>query len=451
MNRPRIEKRATTYRPPPNMADYAAARSTFSWEEARRALSGLPGDRGLNIAHEAVDRHVESGGGQEGRPALARQSGRAARHHLWRAPGADQSLRVCHRGAWGVTGRARLHPARTGPRALRGCPRNPQAPGRLLPPLLRFRTRAGSFAARSRERAPARHHTGALPEEGPRGPRPALPTLRHVLLVGEPAGGFDPGEVEWFDPVLAGARASYEIQPTAPEDTALLHFTSGTTGRPKGAMHVHEAVVAHHATGSSRSIFHPDDLLVHGRSRLGHGNLVRHHRAAHARHHEHRRRSGLRCRTLVSRRSREQNVTVWYTAPTAIRMLMKAGAALPTQYDLRRCASSPASGSRSIRKPVIWGQEALGLPIHDNWWQTETGGIMVANYASMDIKPGSMGRPLPGVEAAIVRRTADGGGGRRPAGAGRRACAAARLAVDVPRLSQRRRALPRSASSGAGT
>jgi acetyl-CoA synthetase len=57
---------------------------------------------------------------------------------------------------------------------------------------------------------------------------------------------------------------------------------------------------------------------------------------------------------------------------------------------------------------VIWGEEVLGLPIHDNWWQTETGGIMIANYRSMDVRPGSMGRPLPGVEAAIVRE-ANGG------------------------------------------
>jgi acyl-coenzyme A synthetase/AMP-(fatty) acid ligase len=55
-----------------------------------------------------------------------------------------------------------------------------------------------------------------------------------------------------------------------------------------------------------------------------------------------------------------------------------------------------------------WGKEAFGLPFHDNWWQTETGGIMIANFACMDIKPGSMGRPLPGIEAEIVRKNEDG-------------------------------------------
>jgi acetyl-CoA synthetase len=57
---------------------------------------------------------------------------------------------------------------------------------------------------------------------------------------------------------------------------------------------------------------------------------------------------------------------------------------------------------------VVWGKEAFGLPFHDNWWQTETGGIMIANYAAMDIRPGSMGKPLPGIEAAIVQKHDDG-------------------------------------------
>jgi acetyl-CoA synthetase len=100
----------------------------------------------------------------------------------------------------------------------------------------------------------------------------------------------------------------------------------------------------------------------------------------------------------------EQRVTVWYTAPTAIRMLMKMGAELPRKYDLTALRFLSSVGEPLNPEAVIWGQEALGLPFHDNWWQTETGGIMIANFAAMDIRPGSMGRPLPGVEAAIVRK-----------------------------------------------
>jgi acetyl-CoA synthetase len=104
----------------------------------------------------------------------------------------------------------------------------------------------------------------------------------------------------------------------------------------------------------------------------------------------------------------DEKVSVWYTAPTAIRMLMKAGEALARQFDLSRLRFAASVGEPLNPEAVVWGKTALGLPFHDNWWQTETGGIMIANYVSVDIKPGSMGRPLPGVAAAIVRRTSSG-------------------------------------------
>ncbi|MEI8255885.1 MAG: AMP-binding protein, partial [Deltaproteobacteria bacterium] len=99
-----------------------------------------------------------------------------------------------------------------------------------------------------------------------------------------------------------------------------------------------------------------------------------------------------------------ERVTVWYTAPTAIRMLMKAGADLVRTRDLSALRFMASVGEPLNPDAVVWSQEAFGHPFHDNWWQTETGGILVSNFASMDVKPGSMGRPLPGIEAAIVRR-----------------------------------------------
>ncbi len=77
-----------------------------------------------------------------------------------------------------------------------------------------------------------------------------------------------------------------------------------------------------------------------------------------------------------------------------------------------RCAITTSRALRfmaSVGEPlnpeaVLWGVEAFGQPFHDNWWQTETGGIMIANYAALPVKPGSMGLPLPGIEAAIVQR-----------------------------------------------
>jgi len=104
----------------------------------------------------------------------------------------------------------------------------------------------------------------------------------------------------------------------------------------------------------------------------------------------------------------QQCVSVWYTAPTAIRMLMKAGADLATQYHFPKLRFVASVGEPLNPEAVWWGEEAFGLPIHDNWWQTETGGIMIANTLSMDIKPGSMGKPLPGIEAFVVQRHDDG-------------------------------------------
>ena len=106
-------------------------------------------------------------------------------------------------------------------------------------------------------------------------------------------------------------------------------------------------------------------------------------------------------------------VTVWYTAPTAIRMLMKSGVDLPKSYDLSSLRFCASVGEPLNPEAVVWGVEAVGMPFHDNWWQTETGAIMIANYASMDIRPGSMGKPIPGVRPGII----DAEGNELPDGA----------------------------------
>jgi acetyl-CoA synthetase len=89
-------------------------------------------------------------------------------------------------------------------------------------------------------------------------------------------------------------------------------------------------------------------------------------------------------------------------------MMMKAGTELARKHDLTALRFLASVGEPLNPEAVVWGREAFGQPFHDNWWQTETGGIMIANFASMDIRPGSMGRPLPGVDAAIVRKVGDG-------------------------------------------
>jgi acetyl-CoA synthetase len=173
---------------------------------------------------------------------------------------------------------------------------------------------------------------------------------------------------------------------------------------PKGAIHVHDAVLTHYITGKYVLDFHRDDIFwctadpgwVTGTSYgiiapLTHGvtNIVDEADFDAARWY---------------RILEEQRVTIWYTAPTAIRRLMRLDIEPRQHYDLRQLRVIHSVGEPLNPEAVVWGQEKLGLPIHDNWWQTETGGIMIANFPAMDISPGSMGHPLPGIEAAIVRR-----------------------------------------------
>jgi acetyl-CoA synthetase len=240
--------------------------------------------------------------------------------------------------------------------------------------------------------------------------RPRLPGLRHVWLVGaapdDPALA-EPGVRRWDD-VVHTAPAHWRIPPTDPNARSLLHFTSGTTGRPKGAIHVHEAVLAHAATGRWALDLHDDDIYwctadpgwVTGTSYGIIAPLV----------------CGVTSvvveaefdpQTWYEVLERER-VTVWYTAPTAIRMMMKAGTAALAGRDLSALRFMASVGEPLNPEAVLWGLEAFGLPFHDNWWQTETGGIMIANVAALDIKPGSMGQPLPGVQAAVVQRDAEG-------------------------------------------
>ena len=389
----------------PNVVDYEAACDAFSWETARRALDGLPDGDGLNIAHEAVDRHAA--GSRAGRVAfrwlardgtvteatygeLAARTSRFA--NALRALGIGKEDRV-----FTLLGRVpELYVTALG--TLKNtsvfCPLF----SAFGPEPVRQRMERGD--GRVLVTTPSLYHRKVAAI------REALPLLEHVLLVGDDDPAV-PGGVA-FDAALAAASDEFRIPPTAPADMALLHFTSGTTGAPKGAVHVHESVVAHHATGLSALDLHDDDVYwctadpgwVTGTSYgiispLTHGVTVVVDEGEFDAERWY--------RTLEA-----HQVTVWYTAPTALRMLMKAGAELAHEFDLSKLRFVASVGEPLNPEVVLWAHEALGLPVHDNWWQTETGGIMIAILAGIDIRPGSMGRPLPGVDAALLVRGRDG-------------------------------------------
>jgi acetyl-CoA synthetase len=388
----------------PNVVDYEATCATFTWDGARSRLDGLPGGRGLNIAHETVDRHAASPVHRD-RVAFRWLARNGDVTEATYAELRDRTNRFANAlGSLGVG---------AGDRVFTLLGRVPELYVTVLGTLKRRSVVCPLFSAFGPE--PIRQRvargdgrvlvtTPGLYRRKVAPIRHLLPDLEHVLVVGTDA----PDGTSRFDELVADASEVFEIPPTDPEDMALLHFTSGTTGEPKGAIHVHDAVVAHHATGTSALDLHDGDIFwctadpgwVTGMSYgilapLSHGvtSVVDEAEFDAERWY----------RTL-----QDQRVTVWYTAPTALRMLMKAGAELARDFDLSRLRFVASVGEPLNPEVVVWGQDALGLPVHDNWWQTETGGIMIANLAATDIRPGSMGRPLPGVEVAVLARGADG-------------------------------------------
>jgi len=402
---PRIGK-GMSFAVAPHLLDRRAVCATFRWSDARRQLAGMPGG-GLNIAAEAVERHAR--GARAGHPAL-----------IWLgADGARQSIsyaelhRRSNRFANGITALG----LKRGDRLFLLAPRIPALYVAALGALKAGVVVSPLFSAFGPEPIATRMNLGggralvtteALYGRKVAPVREQIPTLEHVLLAGcgaeatLPAGGHD------LDALLREASEEFATVATAPDEMALLHFTSGTTGKPKGAIHVHEAVVAHYATGLYALDLHADDVFwctadpgwVTGMSYGIIAPLVH----------------GV---TMVVdeaefdperwyRILQDERVTVWYTAPTAVRMLMKAGAGIARNYRFERLRFIASVGEPLNPQAVWWGQDVFGLPIHDNWWQTETGGIMIANTVAQDIKPGSMGLPLPGIEAYVVQRR-DGG------------------------------------------
>jgi len=402
-----IHKSDSDWQVPPQMRDYAESARSFSWKDSARLLDGLPAGRGLNIAHEAVDRHAI--GPRKNHVALRwlSKSGTARDYtyadlqeltnrfaNVLQRLGVGRGDRVCS-----LTGRIpELYIAAIGTLKNRSvfCPLF----SAFGPEPIRSRLALGGGKVLVTTESLYARKVASI--------RSSLPDLEHVLLVPESDVPQTMPGTHDLRALMAGSSDQFMIEPTDPEDWALLHFTSGTTGTPKGAMHVHQAVVAHHVTGRLALDLHPDDVfwctadpgwvtgtsygiiapLTNGvTSIVDEGDF-----------------NAERWYGILE----QHRVSVWYTAPTAIRMMMRAGAELARERRYPALRFMASVGEPLNPEAVVWGCEAFGMAFHDNWWQTETGGIMIANFACMDVRPGSMGKPLPGIEAAIVRQTEAG-------------------------------------------
>ena len=401
-----IVKQGVIHALAPNLLDYDDACAQFSWNSARGWLEGLPGGRGLNIAHEAIDRHAAGPlGSRVAIRWISRTDGRRDYTYDELRRATNRFANVLRRLGVGkgdvvATLAGRIPGLYV---AALGTLKN----GSVYTPLYSAFGPDPIVSRMTIARAKVLVTTDVLYRRKVAPVRAQMTDLEHVLLVRETAEPLPPSTRD-FEELLGSASDNFTIPGTDAQDLALLHFTSGTTGKPKGAMHVHEAVVAHFATARFALDFHPGDRFwctadpgwVTGTSYgiiapLAHGLTMIVDEADF---------DAERWYRII----RDERVNVWYTAPTAIRMLMKAGTPLARQFDLRSLRFLGSVGEPLNPEGVAWGADAFDHPFHDNWWQTETGGIMIANFASMDIRPGSMGRPVPGVAAAIVRRTPDG-------------------------------------------
>lgn len=392
---------------PPNLEDHRLACAAFSWAHARHALDeSLEGKAGFNMATLAVDRHAH--GPRAAKLALRWLGKSGARRDLVYAELAHLSSRFARvLEDLGVN---------AGEHVFLLCGRLPELYVSLLGALKRECVVTPLFSAFGPEPIATRLSLGhgrvlvtttSLYRRKVQAMRARLSELQHVLLITDDDGPLPPDTLD-LRSLLDAAFTPYSVPPTDAQAPALLHFTSGTTGQPKGVMHVHEAIVAHVATARMALDLQDDDVYwctadpgwVTGTSygilaplALGVTMIV-----------DEADFDAERWYTILE----EQRVSVWYTAPTAVRMMMRSGTSAARAHHCPCLRFIASVGEPLNPQAVRWGLEAFGLPIHDNWWQTETGGIMIANFRSMDIKPGSMGKPLPGITAAIVERLADG-------------------------------------------
>ncbi|MFF3025683.1 acetate--CoA ligase [Gottfriedia sp. NPDC057948] len=227
-----------------------------------------------------------------------------------------------------------------------------------------------------------------------------LPALKTIFLIGDDVE--EGGKFVDFKARYKEAKADFELTWLNRHDGLILHYTSGSTGKPKGVLHVQQAMIQHYQTGKWVTDLQNDDVYwctadpgwvtgtsygIFGPWLNGASNVIL---------------GGRFSPNAWYETIQEFGVTVWYSAPTAFRMLMGSGEDIIKKYDLSSLRHILSVGEPLNPEVVRWGAKVFNLRIHDNWWMTETGASLICNYPCMPIRPGSMGKPFPGIEAAIV-------------------------------------------------
>jgi len=377
-----------------NLENYEEAYANFDWADVEKQFSWHETGK-VNMAYEAIDRHLNLGRAEKIALHYSDQTRKESYTYAQLSRLSNQFGNVLKK--LGI---------RKGDRVFVFMPRTPELyvsvlgtlkVGAIVGPLFEAFMEAAVRDRLEDSEAVAIVTTPALL---PRIPIQELPALKHVIVVGS-KDALAEGQIS-YEAAMEEASPELDIEWVDREDGMILHYTSGSTGKPKGVLHVHNAMIQHYQTGKWVLDLKEDDIYwctadpgwVTGTS---YGIFA----------------PWLNGATSVIRGGRftpedwyqtieTYKVTVWYSAPTAFRMLMGAGDEIVKRYDLSSLRHILSVGEPLNPEVVYWGMKVFHQRIHDNWWMTETGGQLISNYKCMPIKPGSMGKPFPGIYAAII-------------------------------------------------
>ncbi|EJR51188.1 acetyl-coenzyme A synthetase [Bacillus cereus VD107] len=378
-----------------NLPNYEEAYANFNWEEVNKNFTWNETGR-VNMAYEAIDKHAKSD--RKNKVALYYQDGSRKEKYTFK------EMKDFSNKAGNVL--KNYGDVEKGDRVFIFMPRSPELYfallgavklGAIVGPLFEAFMEG---AVRDRLEDSEAKVLITTPELLERIPLNDLPALKTVFLVGDNVE--EGGKLVAFNPLFEQASKELHIEWLGREDGLILHYTSGSTGKPKGVLHAQNAMVQHYQTAKWVLDLKEDDVYwctadpgwVTGTAYgifapwlVGASNVIL---------------GGRFSPEAWYEALQDYGVTVWYSAPTAFRMLMGAGQDAIKKYDLSQVRHVLSVGEPLNPEVIRWGMNAFGLRIHDTWWMTETGGQVICNYPCMEIRPGSMGKPIPGVKAAIV-------------------------------------------------
>ncbi|WBL14133.1 acetate--CoA ligase [Sutcliffiella sp. NC1] len=378
-----------------NLQSYEDTYENFDWKEVEKNFSWSETGR-VNVAYEAIDRHAETY--RKNKVALYYRDPERNEKYTYK------EMKELSNKAGNVLKQA--CDVEKGDRVFIFMPRSPELYfialgaiklGAIIGPLFEAFMEG---AVKDRLEDSEAKVLVTTPDLLNRVPLDKLPALKHVVLVGENVEEND--ILIDFHSKFENASKELQVEWVDRTDGLILHYTSGSTGKPKGVLHVHNAMVQHYQTAKWVLDLQDDDVYwctadpgwvtgtaygIFGPWLVGASNVV----------------VGGRFRPEAWYETIEDyGVSVWYSAPTAFRMLMGAGDEVVNNFNLSSLRHILSVGEPLNPEVIRWGMKVFSLRIHDTWWMTETGGQLICNYPCLEIKPGSMGKPIPGVIAAIV-------------------------------------------------